>query len=179
MLYLKLYCTKIYIMYPILESAFSCFPMRKRVAETVLRYGLSVDKEGTIYCGKIEMSPAKIARALDLDRRVVMETARMISAIPELQGIFGRLEPTSFIAGAAKHLGFEVIIIEAEPHAVGIIGKATNIIADAKIVIRQVVADDPDIYPNPKLTIVLEKPLPASALSKLRKMKEISRLSIE
>jgi predicted regulator of amino acid metabolism with ACT domain len=179
MMYLKLYCTKIYIMYPILESAFSCFPMRKRVAETFLIYGLSVDTEGTIFCGKIEMSPAKIARALNLDRRVVLETARMISAIPELQGIFGHLEPTAFIGKAAKHLGFEVLIIEAEPHAIGIIGKTTKIIADAKIVIRQIVADDPDIYPKPKLTIVLEKPLPSNALSKLRKMKEISRLSIE
>lgn len=166
-------------MYPILESAFSCFPMRKRVAETFLKYGLSVSREGDIYCGKIEMSPAKIARALEIDRRVVLETARMISAIPELQGIFGHLEPTAFIGKAARHLGFEVLLIEAEPHAVGIIGKATNIIADAKITIRQIVADDPDIYPNPKLTIVLEKRLPANALSKLRGLKEINRLSIE
>lgn len=166
-------------MYPILDSAFSCFPMRKKVAETFLRYGLSVAEDGTVYCGKIEMSPAKIARALEIDRRVILETARMISAIPELQGIFGHLEPTAFIANAAGHLGFEVIVIEAEPHAIGIIGKAAKIISDAKITIRQIVADDPDIYPSPKLTIVLEKRLPANALSKLRGLKEINRLSIE
>ncbi len=178
MIYLNLLCTKIYIMYPILEDAFLRYPMRKKVAEIMLMQGLRVDKKGRIYSGNIEMSPVKIARALDVDRRVVLETAAMIADVPELFGIFESLAPTSFIRGVARHLGFEVLEIEAEPHAVGIVSAVSKAIADAKISIRQIVSDDPDIYPNPKLTIVVEKRLPGSAIAQLRGLKQIRRISI-
>ncbi|NYZ74228.1 regulator, partial [Candidatus Micrarchaeota archaeon] len=155
-------------MYPILEDAFLRYPMRKKVAEILLKYGLRVDKNGRIFSGNIEISPVKVARAVAVDRRVVLETAHMIAEVPELFGIFESLAPTAFIRGVARHLGFEVIEIEAEPHAVGIVSAVTSIIAEAKISIRQIVSDDPDIYPNPKLTIVLEKQLPGQALVKIR-----------
>lgn len=178
MIYLKLLCTKLYIMYPILEDAFLRYPMRKKVAELLLKYGLRVDKSAKVYCGEIELSPAKIARSLGVDRRVVIETAQMIAEVKELQGIFSGLIPKAFISGVARHLGFEVLEIESEPHAVGIVSAITKIIADAEISIRQIVTDDPDIYPNPKLTIILEKKLTAFALVKLRELKHINKISI-
>jgi uncharacterized protein len=165
-------------MYPILEDAFIRYPMRRKVAELLLRQGMSVDKDERIFSGAIEASPVKIARALDVDRRVVLETAQMIREVPELFGIFNGLRPTSSIKGVAKNLGFEVIEIEAEPHDKGIVSAVTGIIAEAGISIRQLVCDDPDIYPDPKLTIVLEKRLPASAFLKIRELKNIRRLSI-
>lgn len=167
-----------YIMYPILEDAFLRYPMRKKVAELLLKQGLRIDKNGKIYSGEIEMGPAKIARALKIDRRVVIETASMIAEHRELLGIFSALMPVAKISGVAKNLGFEVIVIEAEPHAVGIVSKVTKIIADSRITIRQIIADDPDIYPAPKLTVILEKRLPGKALVKLREIKEITKISI-
>jgi predicted regulator of amino acid metabolism with ACT domain len=166
-------------MYPILEDAFLRYPMRKRVAELLLKYGLRIDKKATIYCGEIEMSPAKIARGLGVDRRVVLETAQMIVEVKELFNIFSGLVPKAFVSGVARHLGFEVLEIESEPHAIGIISAVTSIISEEGICIRQVVADDPDIYPNPKLTVILEKRLPGRALVKLRALKSIRRLTIE
>ncbi|MFH1784924.1 MAG: regulator [Candidatus Micrarchaeota archaeon] len=166
-------------MYPILEDAFLRYPMRKKVAELLLKYGLRVDKKAVIYCGEIELSPAKIARSLRVDRRVVIETAQMIAEVEELSNIFEDLIPKAFISGVAKHLGFEVLEIESKPHAVGIVSAVTRIIADARISIRQVVTDDPDIYPNPKLTIILEKKLSGSALIKLRELKYIKKISLE
>ncbi len=168
-----------YIMYPILEDAFIRYPMRRKVAELLLRQGMHVDRNGGVFCGSIEASPVKIARALGVDRRVVLETAQMIRDVPELFAIFGGLEPTASIRGVARSLGFEVLEIEAEPHAKGIISSVTKIITDAKISVRQLVCDDPDIYPDPKLTVILEKPLPASALVKLRELKNVKKLSIE
>ena len=165
-------------MYAILESAFVRYPMRKKVADLFLRRGLRLEKNRKIFCGEIEISPVKIARALDVDRRVVIETADLICSVPELFEIFAGLQPTSSIKGVAKHLGFEVLEIEAESHAVGIVASVTKIIADSRISIRQIVSDDPDIYPNPKLTLVLEKRLPGTALAKLRELK-IRKLSIE
>jgi uncharacterized protein len=171
--------TKICIMYAILEEAFTPYPMRKKVADLLLRQGLRVDAEAVVYCGQIEISPAKVARALGIDRRVVIETAQMIAGNRELLEIFSGLYPTAFIRGIARTLGFEVLEIEADPHAVGIVSTATNIIASAKISIRQVVADDPDIFPNPRLCIIIEKKLPGHVLSKLREMKGIRRITIE
>lgn len=165
-------------MYDILEDAFIRYPMRRKVAELLLRQGLRVDKKARIFCGDIEISPVKISRAVSVDRRVVVETAEMIAEVPQLLGIFESLAPTAFIRGVAKHLGFEVLEIEAEPHAVGIVSAVTGIIAEAKISIRQIVSDDPDIYPAPKLTIILEKRLPGKALIKIRELKSIKRLSI-
>ncbi|MBU0527697.1 regulator [Candidatus Micrarchaeota archaeon] len=168
-----------YIMYPILEDAFLRYPMRSKVADLLLRQGMRVDKAGFIYSGAVEVSPVKIARALKIDRRVVLETSQMIAEIPELFSIFESLAPTSYIRGVAKSLGFEVLELEAEPHAIGIVSAVTTIISDANISIRQIVSDDPDIYPNPKLTIIIEKRLPGPALLKLRELSQIKRLSIE
>ncbi len=167
-----------YIMYPILEDAFLRYPMRKKVAELLLRRGLRVDKNSSIFCGEVEVSPAKIARAIKVDRRVVTETAQMVADTKELLGIFEGLEPTALISGVARNLGFEVLIIEAEPHTKGIISRVTGIIAENGITIRQVVADDPDIYPNPKLTVILEKRLPGKAIVKLREIRDIAKISI-
>lgn len=165
-------------MYPILEDAFLRFPMRKKVARLLLEYGLRVDENARIFCGDIDMSPAKIARAVGVDRRVVIETARLIADTPELFSIFSGLSSRAFIRGVAHHLGFEVLEIEGDSHAIGIVSAATAIIAKAGISIRQVVSDDPDIYPAPKLTIILEKRLPGTVLAKLRELKHIRKLSI-
>lgn len=179
MIYLKLLCTKMYIMYAYIEDAFIRFPMRSKVAESMLRYGLRVDEYARIYCADIEISPSKMARALNIDRRVVIETAEMIAKYQELYEIFSTLRPTAIISGPAKKLGFDVLEIEAEPHARGIISEVTSIIANAKISIRQIVADDPDMYPNPKLTIILNKSLPGNAFSKIKNLKNIKKLSIQ
>ena len=166
-------------MYAYIEDAFIRFPMRSKVAEAMLKYGLRVDEYARIFCADIEISPSKMARALKVDRRVVIETSEMIASYEELYGIFSTLRPTAIISGPAKKLGFDVLEIEAEPHAKGIVSEVTSIISKSKISIRQIVADDPDMYPNPKLTIVLNKPLPGSALSKIKNLKHIKKLSIQ
>ena len=166
-------------MYGLLEKQFKSYPMRKKVVETLLRYGLKVESGGNIFCGPIELSPSKLARAIGVDRRVVIETAEMVANEKRLFGIFNGLQPKAFLSGAAHHLGFQVLEIESEPHAVGVVSAVTKLIAGAGISIRQIIADDPDIYPNPKLTIILEKKLPPEALAKLGRMKAIRKLSIE
>lgn len=177
--YLKLFCTKMYIMYAYIEDAFIRFPMRSKVAEAMLKYGLRVDEQARIFCEDIEISPSKMARALKVDRRVVIETAEMIAKYQELYEVFSGLKPTAVITGAAKRLGFEVLEIEADPHAKGIVSEIASIITNAKISIRQIVADDPDMYPHPKLTIILNKSLPGNAISKIKNLKYIKKVSIQ
>ncbi|MFH2106635.1 MAG: regulator [Candidatus Micrarchaeota archaeon] len=165
-------------MYQFLEDVFVHFPQRRKVAEVMLRYGLRIDENGNIFCGEIEIAPAKFARGINTDRRVVIETAKMIAKYEELYQIFSNLKPTAYIRGAAKQLGFEVLEIHADPHAAGIVSKVTELIAQAKIPIRQIVTDDPDIYPEPKLTIVLGKKMSGNLIAKLKSIKEIKRLIV-
>jgi len=176
--YFKPFCIKIYIMYPLLEKAFEDSPGKRKVAEAILRYGLRVDESGRIFCADIELSPAKMARALGVDRRVVIETGRMIAENDELYNIFSQLLPTAFLGRVADKLGFESIEIRAEPHQKGIVAKVTEIIAGKGIGIRQIVADDPDIYPEPKLTLILEKKLDGATINRLRGIKGVREIVI-
>jgi hypothetical protein len=165
-------------MYKILERAFAESPVKRKIVEALLKYGLRVDERGKIFCSDIELSPAKMARALEVDRRVVIETGRMIARDDELYSIFSQLLPTAFIGKAAQKLGFESIEIRAEPHERGIVAGVSSIIAEENIGIRQIVADDPDIYPEPKLTLILERRLSGSAINRLRKVRGVREIVI-
>ena len=165
-------------MYKMLERAFEDSPGKRKVAEAMLRYGLRVDERGRISCAEIELSPAKMARALGVDRRVVIDTGKMIAEDDELYGIFSKLLPTAFIGKVADKLGFESIEIRAEPHQKGIVARVAGIIAERGIGIRQIVADDPDIYPEPKLTLILERRLDGAVIDKLRRIKGVGEIVI-
>lgn len=165
-------------MYKMLEKAFADSPGKRNVVEALLRYGLRVDEKGRIFCAEIELSPAKMARALEVDRRVVIETGKMIAQDDELYGIFSQLLPTAFIGNVAHKLGFESIEIRADPHQKGIVAKVATAVSERGIVIRQIVADDPDIYPEPKLTLILERRLDGATIDRLRKIKGIKEIVI-
>jgi uncharacterized protein len=154
------------------------YPGRQKVARALVELGLSV-REGTkIYCGGIELSDVKIARYLALDRRTVKDTALLISQDPVLKSVFERIRPAGpFLAEAAKFLGYSVIEIYADSHTVGIVAQATELIARENIAIRQAVADDPDLTPEPKLTLVVEKEPSGAILQKMLKIPGVTKIS--
>ena len=154
-----------------LERFFEHARGRKIVATEFLRLGLKVDGKGKIYVGKIELPPAKIARAIGVDRRVVIDTAKAIANDDKLLQIFYRLESRAFIANAAKELGFDAIEIRANPKGKGIIAAVTKILADNGIVIRQIISDDPDLFPDPVLSIIIDGKLSAKVIKKLKELK--------
>jgi len=154
-----------------LEERFAGQYAKLRLVSHMLRLGLRVDGEGRIYCGEIELAPAKVARALSIDRRVAIEAARQIARDPRLFQIFSHLSPTANVCGAAKLLGHDVIEIEADPSSVGVVAKVTSVLARQKVRIRQVIADDPDLYPEPKMHIVVEGRLPQKAIAALRALR--------
>jgi predicted regulator of amino acid metabolism with ACT domain len=154
------------------------YPGRQKVARALVELGLSV-REGTkIYCGGIELSDVKIARHLGVDRRTVRDTTQLISTDPVLKSVFERIRPAGpFLADAAKYLGYSVIEIYADSHTVGIVAQAAALIAQENIAIRQAVADDPDLTPEPKLTLVVEKEPSGAILQKMLKIPGVSKIS--
>ena len=158
-------------MWQYIEERFAGKQAKLRVVSTMLRLGLRVDPSGRIFCDNIEIAPAKFARAIDVDRRVVIEAAGDIAADKQLLGVFSHLLPTANVAGAARQLGHEVVDIDADPNSVGLTAKVTAIMARHKVKIRQIIADDPDLYPEPKLHLVLEGRLPRAAAEELRNLR--------
>lgn len=165
-------------MLKILEKFFEKARGRKAVATEFLRLGLKVSGEGKIYAGSIEIPPAKIARAIGVDRRVVIETARDIANDDKLLQVFYHLEPRAFLGNAAKELGFDTIIIRANPSKKGIISEVTKILSDHKILVRQIISDDPEIFPDPVLTIIIGEKLNSKVIKKLRELKFAESITI-
>ena len=154
------------------------YPGRKRVARMLVELGLSIHEGPKIYCGSIELSDVKIARALDVDRRTVRDTAQLIISDPKLKSVFEKLRPAGpYLADVAKFLGYSVVEIYADSHAVGIVAKAAALITQENIAIRQAVADDPDLTPEPKLTLVVEKELKGDVLQRILKIPGVSKIS--
>lgn len=161
-----------------IEHYFDEYPVRKLIAKTLLKYGLRVSDDLKIKAGNIEVPYTKIAKALDVDRRVVKETVSMILKIPDLREIYINLEPTVHMKHVGRHVGYGVVEIEPEPRAVGILAKIAQKIADRGINIVQVVAEDPELYPEATLTIITEKPIPGDLINELSKLEGVKRISI-
>jgi hypothetical protein len=165
-------------MWKSIEKHFERKTAGRRVVEAFLRYGLSVHADGEVYCGPFGMAPAKIARALNVDRRVVIATAQQIAAHEDLLAVFAKLQPRAYIGDAAHKLGFDCIEISADAHAPGIVSDVTRILSENKATIRQIIADDPDLFPEPKLSIVVDGRLPIKCLQALRRLPSAEKIAI-
>ena len=157
-----------------LEERFAGQRAKLRVVSALLRIGIRVDKEGKLYCDAIELAPVKMARALSVDRRVIIETAREIAADPKLLAIFSAMVPIANVSRAAKYFGHDVIEIDADPNTTGLTAKVASILARHKVGIRQIIADDPDLYPEPKMMVVVDGHLPRKAVEELRALDVLS-----
>ena len=157
---------------------FNQYPKRKRLAQKLLEYGLKVDNKN-IYCKDIELSDSKIARAFQIDRRIITSTIEMINEKDELKKLFSRLEPTCHLKNVAPNMNWGVIeIIPNDPSQPGILANVAKVVSDAKISIRQAIVDDFEITDEPRLFIVTEKQLPGSLIPKIRNIDGVKAVVI-
>ncbi len=162
-----------------INKFFKGAPSKLKVAQLLVEAGLRIDEKGKIYCGEIEIPATKIAAAIHVDRRVVKETAKAILQTQELRRLFTNLRPAGpLLRDVAQDLGYGVVEIRARPEAVGIIAEASHLIAQEGISIMQILAEDPDIYPDPKLILITEKPVPGELLPKFLKIPTVIRVTI-
>ena len=154
-------------------------PERLKVARLCLESGLAMRGEG-IYLNSIEIPTARIGKAASVDRRTVVETARMISNSPTLRAIFEGLQPAGpSLRGISKQLGLGVVEITAEdPRMVGILASSSKLLADAGISIRQALVDDPELVPEPKLTLIGDKSVPGSVIPDMLKIRGVAKISV-
>lgn len=168
----------IIIMWKKISKYFDKYPKRKKLAQKFIEYGLSIN-DGKVFCGQIELSDSKIARAFNIDRRIINATIKTISDIIDLKMIYSRLKPTCHLKDVAEMMNWSVIeIIPENPSMPGILAGVTKILADAKISVRQAIVDDFELTEEPRLFIVMEQTLQGRYIPKIRNVKGVKAVLI-
>jgi len=156
---------------------FDKYPSQIAVAKEFLRLGISV-RDGKAYCDKIELVPTKIAEAIGVDRKVVLAAIQNIESDEELRKVFSALKPVANIAEVTRILGFGVLEVYAESHKVGIVAGVTSALANAGISIRYILAEDPELSVESKLTVVTETKIPGAVVEEILKVDGVEKVLI-
>ena len=155
------------------------YPERLRVARVLVENGLSI-QQNKIYLNQIEIPPVRVARAAGVDRRTVNETLNCIKANPELKLIFEEIRPAGHsLKEIAKHLNLGVLeITPVNAKSPGILSNAAMILNRAGLSIRQAIVDDPELSPEPKLTLIVERKIPGELIPEVLKIPGIAKVSV-
>ncbi|MEM3617353.1 MAG: amino acid-binding protein [Candidatus Bathyarchaeia archaeon] len=166
-------------MWNTIKKHFENYPERLKVARVLVENGLSI-KNGKIYLNEIEIPPTRIARVTGVDRRTVNETINTIRANRELRLIFEGLRSAGHsLKEIAKHLELGVVeITPVDARIPGILANSAMILAKNGLSIRQAIVDDPELSPEPKLTLIVEKKVPGELIPEFLKVKGVAKVSI-
>ena len=161
------------------KKHFEACPERLKVARTLIENGLTA-RNGRIYLNEIEIPPVRVARAAGVDRRTVKETLNAIKSNRELREIFEGIRSAGHsLKEIAKPLGLGVVeITPVDAKIPGILANSALILAKNGLSIRQAIVDDPELSPEPKLTLIAERKIPGELIPELLKVKGIAKVSV-
>jgi predicted regulator of amino acid metabolism with ACT domain len=154
-------------------------PERLKVTRVLIENGLSV-RNGRIYLNEIEIPPVRIARVAEVDRRTVKETLNAIKSNRELRLIFEEIRSAGHsLKEIAKHLNLGVVeITPVDAKIPGILASSALILARNGLSIRQAIVDDPELSPEPKLTLIAEKKIPGGLIPELLSVRGVAKVSV-
>ncbi len=136
-------------------------------------------KDLKIFVGDVEVDYTAVARAVDVDRRVVKQTVEQIRSNHYLYSIFSRTTPMgASLVELVSVLGYSAIIVEADPRSPGVMAAVAEILSRHGMVVRQATADDPDMVPEAKLTLVMEGQPTGQVIAELNELKMVKSLKI-
>ncbi|MFC7043216.1 amino acid-binding protein [Halonotius sp. GCM10025705] len=164
-------------MFDEIMEKFEGSPSQQAVIRLLLERGFSVNEEGRVVSGGIEIPFTGIAREIDVDRRVVDSTTDAIRDDPELQRIFANIGAIPSLRDLAPVLDLTVLTVEvAAADESGIVAAVTDRIAEADISIRQVISEDPEFTDEPKLYIITDESIPGEVLVSIRDLPFVRRV---
>jgi uncharacterized protein len=166
-------------MWNMIKNHLQEYPERLQVARVLIENGLSVHNN-KICLNQIEIPPIRIARAAGVDRRTVNETVRTIETDNELKSIFEEIRPAGHsLKEIAKHLNLGVLeITPVNAKSPGILSNAAMVLNKAGLSIRQAIVDDPELSPEPKLTLIVEKKIPGELIPEVLRIPGIAKVSV-
>jgi predicted regulator of amino acid metabolism with ACT domain len=158
-------------------AEFEGSPSQQAVVRLLLERGFSVNDDGRVVSGGIEIPDTGIARELDVDRRVVDATTDAILDDPALRRVFQNIAAIPSLMDLAPVLDLAVLTVWVEDSAAhGIVAEVTGLIAEREIPIRQIVSEDPEFTDDPKLHLVTDGRLPGELLVAIRDLPYVRRV---
>jgi hypothetical protein len=166
-------------MFDEIMQKFEGSPSQQEVIRLLLARGFSVNDEGRVVSGGIEIPNTGIAREIGVDRRVVDSTTDAILADEELRRIFQNISAIPSLMDLAPVLDLTVLTVDVDdPDRSGIVATVTSLIADRDISIRQTISEDPEFTDDPRLYIITDEPLPGDLLNEIADLDFVHRVSI-
>lgn len=155
------------------------YPGRLKVARVLVENGLRV-KNRKIYLNEIEVPPVRVAGVAGVDRRTVNETLAAINANKELRLIFEGIRSAGHsLKEIAKYLNLGVVeITPVDAKIPGILANSAMLLAKGGLSIRQAIVDDPELSPEPKLTLIAEKKIPGELIPEFLKINGVAKVSV-
>ena len=94
--------------------------------------------------------------------------------------IFEEIRPAGHtLKEIAKHLNLGVVeITPINAESPGILANSATILNKAGLSIRQAIVDDPELSPEPKLTLIVERKIPGELIPELLKITGVAKVSV-
>ena len=167
-------------MFDEIMEKFEGSPSQQAVIRLLLERGFSVNDDGRVVSGGIEIPNTGIAREIDVDRRVVDSTTDVILEDPELRRIFQNISQVPSLMDLAPVLDLTVLTITpVDAERKGIVAGITGTLADHDISIRQTISEDPEFTDEPKLYLVTDQELPGEAITELRDLEFVRKIELQ
>ncbi|MFC4540722.1 amino acid-binding protein [Halosolutus amylolyticus] len=167
-------------MFDEIMEKFEGSPSQQAVIRLLLERGFSVNDDGRVVSGGIEIPNTGIAREIDVDRRVVDSTTDAILEDPELRRIFQNISQVPSLMDLAPVLDLTVLSIAVDDaEQEGIVSQVTGTLADNGISIRQTISEDPEFTDEPRLYLVTDEDLPGEVITQLRDLEFVRKIELQ
>ncbi|MFB6250286.1 MAG: amino acid-binding protein [Halobellus sp.] len=166
-------------MFDEIMEKFEGSPSQQEVIRLLLERGFSVNDDGRVVSGGIEIPNTGIAREIGVDRRVVDSTTTAILEDEQLRRIFQNISSIPSLMDLAPVLDLSAVTVEVnDAERPGIVAEITTRLADRDISIRQTISEDPEFTDEPKLYVITDDPIPGDLLNELTELDFVRRISL-
>ncbi|MDY6818046.1 MAG: ACT domain-containing protein [Halobacteriales archaeon] len=167
-------------MFDEIMEKFEGSPSQQAVIRLLLERGFSVNDDGRVVSGRIEIPNTQIAREIGVDRRVVDSTTDAILSDEELRPIFQNISSIPSLRDLAPVLDLTVLtIIPTHADRPGIVAGVTTVLADNGISIRQTISEDPEFTDDPVLYIITDDPIPGDVITEIVGLEYVRKVELE
>ncbi|MFB1064503.1 amino acid-binding protein [Natrinema sp. CBA1119] len=167
-------------MFDEIMEKFEGSPSQQAVIRLLLERGFSVNDDGRVVSGGIEIPNTGIAREIGVDRRVVDSTTDVILDDPELRRIFQNISQVPSLMDLAPVLDLTVLSVAVDDaEREGIVARVTGTLADNGISIRQTISEDPEFTDEPRLYLITDETLPGEVITEIRDLEFVRKIELQ
>ncbi|NUB90227.1 amino acid-binding protein [Haloterrigena sp. SYSU A558-1] len=167
-------------MFDEIMEKFEGSPSQQAVIRLLLERGFSVNDDGRVVSGGIEIPNTGIAREIGVDRRVVDSTTDVILDDPELRRIFQNISQVPSLMDLAPVLDLTVLTVTPDDaDQKGIVAGITGLLAEHDISIRQTISEDPEFTDEPQLYLITDQELPGNVITEIRDLEFVRKIELQ